>query len=96
MAIKLKLPDNRPASRNAPKPGPRAAKGKAVRVQHFSLGDPLVKLFVTGFAVAGIVFMTMFVYYYVKYARIVERRMAGPIFSNAAKIYARPQRVADR
>jgi len=93
VAIKLKLPDNRPASRSAPKPGPRATKVKAAQVQHFSLGDPLVKLFVTGFTVAGIVFMAMFVYYYAKYERIVDRRMAGPIFSNAAKIYARPRRV---
>jgi penicillin-binding protein 1B len=94
VAIKLKLPDSRPAARSASKSGPRPAKGKAAQTQHFSLGDPLVKLFVTGFAIAGIVFLTMFVYFYVKYERIVDRRMAGPIFSTAAKIYARPQTVS--
>ncbi len=36
----------------------------------------------------------MFTYFYVKYERIVDRRMAGPIFTNAAKIYARPQTVS--
>ena len=36
----------------------------------------------------------MFAYFYLKYSRVVDRRMAGGIFSNAAKIYARPQAVA--
>jgi penicillin-binding protein 1B len=35
----------------------------------------------------------VFAYYYVKYERIVERRMQGPIFANAAKIYALPKLV---
>jgi penicillin-binding protein 1B len=63
-------------------------------VHHFSLSDPLVKLFVAGFLIAGVIFLAMFTYFYVKYERIVDRRMAGPIFSNAAKIYARPQTVS--
>ncbi|MGO9518443.1 MAG: transglycosylase domain-containing protein, partial [Candidatus Korobacteraceae bacterium] len=58
-----------------------------------SLGDPLVKLFVSGFMIAGVIFLAMFTYFYVKYERIVDRRMAGPIFSNAARIYARPQTI---
>ena len=94
MAIKLKFPDSRRPARSAPKAGPRVAKGKAPQVRAFSFSDPLVKLFVAGFMVAGIVFMAMFAYFYVKYERIVDRRMAGPIFSNAAKIYARPQTVS--
>jgi len=53
-----------------------------------------VKLFVAAFLVAGIVCMGMFAYFYVKYQRVVERRMAGPIFSTAAKIYARPQVIS--
>ena len=53
----------------------------------------MVKLFAIGFLGAGILFLAMFAYVYVKYERIVDRRMAGPIFSNAAKIYARPQTV---
>ena len=36
----------------------------------------------------------MFGYYYMKYERIVDRRMSGEIFSNAAKIYARPRLVS--
>lgn len=51
-------------------------------------------MFVSGFILAGILFMAVFTYFYVKYERIVDRRMAGPIFSNAAKIYARPKTVS--
>ena len=54
----------------------------------------MVKLFAAGFLVVAVIFLTAFTYFYVKYQRIVDRRMAGPIFSNAAKIYARPQTVA--
>jgi penicillin-binding protein 1B len=46
------------------------------------------------FLVAAIVFMGGFVYFYVKYSRIVDKRMAGPVFSNAAKLYARPKVVS--
>ncbi len=37
--------------------------------------------------------MAVFGYLYVKYGNIVDRRMSGPIFSSAARIYARPQTV---
>jgi penicillin-binding protein 1B len=57
------------------------------------LADPLVKLFALGFLVLGIVIMVGCGYFYSKYERIVDRRMAGPIFSNAAKIYARPMTI---
>ena len=94
MAIKLKLPDNRPAARGVPAPSSRSVRSKARRVRTLSLQDPLVKLFVAGFLIAAILFVGMFTYVYVKYERIVNRRMAGPIFSNAAKIYARPKSVS--
>ncbi len=50
-------------------------------------------MFVTGFAVVGILFLGIFAYWYIKYERIVDRRMAGPLFNNAAKIYAHPLTV---
>jgi penicillin-binding protein 1B len=85
VAIKVKVPDRSPAV--------RASKSTA-RTRHFSFRDPLVKLFVAGFILAGIVFMGVFAYVYVKYERVVDRRMAGGIFSNAAKIYARPRTLS--
>ncbi len=33
----------------------------------------------------------VFAYYYVKYDRIIERRIKGPIFASSARIYARPE-----
>ena len=72
---------------------PVVARGRPARTQHFSLADPLVKLFVSGFVIAGVLFLAVFTYFYVKYGNIVDRRMSGPIFSNAARIYARPQTV---
>ncbi|MGA2369799.1 MAG: transglycosylase domain-containing protein [Candidatus Korobacteraceae bacterium] len=71
----------------------RASKSPA-RTRHFSFRDPLVKLFVAGFLLAGIFFVGVFAYFYVKYERVVDRRMAGGIFSNAAKIYARPRTIS--
>jgi penicillin-binding protein 1B len=48
---------------------------------------------VAGFLIAGILFLATFAFLYVKYEGIVDRRMSGQIFSNTAKIYARPQIV---
>ncbi|HEY6937672.1 MAG TPA: penicillin-binding protein, partial [Terriglobales bacterium] len=47
----------------------------------------------TAVAVAGV-----FTFYWVKYARIVDRRLSGPIFDNTAKIYGAPEviRVGER
>ncbi len=45
------------------------------------------------FLVCGLLFMAVFAFFYVKYERIVDRRMSGPIFNNAARIYARPRTV---
>jgi penicillin-binding protein 1B len=67
---------------------------RPARIRHFSFRDPLVKLFAACLLVAGIVFMGVFAYVYVKYERVVDRRMAGGIFSNAAKIYARPHTIS--
>jgi penicillin-binding protein 1B len=93
VAIRVKLPDGRASTRSTSGRNARAGRGRAARVQHFSIADPLVKLFVAGFLIAGFVFVGVFTHFYVKYERIVDRRMAGPIFSSAARIYARPQTV---
>jgi penicillin-binding protein 1B len=37
---------------------------------------------------------TVFAFYYVRYERLIDTRMRGRIFNNAAKIYARPREVA--
>jgi penicillin-binding protein 1B len=92
VGIKLKLPD-RFRARGASRPA-RGRQGKPRQSQRFSVHDPLVKLFIAGFLTVAIVAMAVFAYVYIKYEKIVDRRMAGPIFSNAAKIYARPETVS--
>ena len=92
MAIKLKLPDRQPASR-APKSSSRPA-AKTPHARHFSFHDPLVKIFVIAFLCIGMAFMAVFAFFYFKYERVVDRRMAGGIFTNAAKIFARPRLVS--
>ena len=83
---------SRPPS--APKRAPRPTPRKPTHGHHFTLGDPIVKGLVAAFLIAGILLLGIFAIFYVKYERIVDRRMSGQIFNNAAKIYARPQTIA--
>jgi penicillin-binding protein 1B len=53
-----------------------------------------VKTLVAAFLVTGILLMAVFAFLYVKYEGIVDRRMAGPIFNTAAKIFARPRVIS--
>ena len=92
MAIKVKVPDRTPVART-PKAKLRPAS-RPVRVRKFSFKDPLVKIFSAAFLLACVVFIVVFSYYYVKYERVVDRRMAEGIFTNAAKIYARPRIIS--
>jgi penicillin-binding protein 1B len=90
VAIKVKLAGNRPRT---PSKGANRGHRKSAPGHHFTLGDPIVKMMIAGFLIAGILFMAGFAYFYVKYERIVDRRMAGPLFNNTAKIYARPRTI---
>jgi len=69
-------------------------KAKRKSAQLLSLSHPLVKLAIVGFVVLTLIVVGVFSYYYVKYDRIVEARIRGPIFSTSAKIYARPPVVS--
>ena len=89
MAIKVKVPERKPVA-----PAPKGKSARPVRVRHFSFKDPLVKIFSAVFLLACLVVAGVFSYFYVKYERVVDRRMAGGIFTNAAKIYARPRVVS--
>lgn len=56
--------------------------------------DPVFRFALAAFGLLAIVFVVAFSYFYVKYDRIIERRFKGPVFANAAKIYAAPQTVS--
>lgn len=79
MAIKIRIPGNSGQSRG--------------RVARAYLGDPLVKAALAIFVLFTLAVVGVFSYYYVKYERIVDRRMHGPIFSDSAKVFAAPRAV---
>jgi penicillin-binding protein 1B len=56
--------------------------------------DPVLRLALGSFAVLALLFIASFSYFYVKYDRIIEARFKGPVFANAAKIYASPRTLA--
>jgi penicillin-binding protein 1B len=81
VAIKVKIPRGRPSQKQT---------GKK-RKSDFHLGDPVVKVGASVFLIVAMAMFAVFAYYYVKYDKIIDRRMRGQIFNNSAKIYARPQ-----
>ena len=53
----------------------------------------VVRIAVAVFVVFSAIIVGTFVFYYVRYARIVDRRMSGPVFNNAASIFAQPEPI---
>jgi penicillin-binding protein 1B len=78
VALKVKIPQQQ-----------KKKIGKGMRLSQLSWSNPLIKLGLVAFVVTTLVSLAVFSYYYVKYDRIVEARIRGPIFSASAKIYAR-------
>ncbi len=86
MAIKIKIPRVlRPA-----KSGRTSARAG---VSHFSFSDPVVRIAATFFLVATLIVLGVFIRYYVKYEKIIDRRLHGQIFTAATQIYARPATI---
>ena len=56
-----------------------------------TLSHPAVRAGVAAFIILSMVVFGVFAFYYVKYQKIVDARMRGPIFTTSAQIYARPQ-----
>ncbi len=50
--------------------------------------DAVVVIAAAVFVALVLAVFAFFTFYYVKYARIVDRRMHGPIFNNSARVYA--------
>ncbi len=72
-----------------------AIKIKIPRVKGFrgSLKNPFLRAGLAAFLIISLVLFGVFSYYYIKYQKIVDKRMSGPIFANTAKIYAQPREV---
>lgn len=54
------------------------------------LADPIVQAAVAAFLILCTAAFGVFAFYYVKYQKIIDQRMSGPVFANTAKIYAAP------
>jgi penicillin-binding protein 1B len=89
VAIKIKFPSfNRkrtPASKEAA--GKARPRAKAVGWRQY---EREIRIGVAAFIVGCLCIFAVFTYYYVKYQKIVDKRMSGQIFAPSAKIYARP------
>jgi penicillin-binding protein 1B len=81
VAIKLKIPKG-----NARKNG--KATGRLSR-------DPVLRAALVVFLLLAVSLTVFLSYFYIKYDRIIERRFRTPVFSNSAKIYAKPHTVRD-
>jgi penicillin-binding protein 1B len=65
-------------------------RGKGIRGR---LSHPAVKATVAAFIVVCMILFGIFAHYYVKYQKIVDKRLNAPLFANTAKIYAAPETV---
>jgi penicillin-binding protein 1B len=55
--------------------------------------SPIFKISLAAFLVASISLSATFLYFYVEYSRIIDRKLSGEVFKNTAKIYATPYRI---
>jgi penicillin-binding protein 1B len=72
----------------------RIPRGKRQNGTRRGFNDPVLRFAIGAFAILALAFICFFSYFYVKYDRIIEARFKGPVFANAAKIYAQPQTIA--
>lgn len=77
MAIRLKIPK----------------VGKAKGSSRFLPRDPITRAALLLFVTLSVLILGFFSYFYVKYDRIIDKRFSGQVFSNSARIYARPETI---
>src|ERR1700726_4414721 len=83
MAIKLKIPTTRSTGQ----------RGRSRGQSSLLARDPIVRIALLGFLSLSLLVVGFFVYWYVKYDRIIEQRFRGPVFASSAKIFASPEVV---
>ena len=71
----------------------RIPRSSSTGIGRFLPQDAVLRAGVAIFVIAAVVVTGVFTFYWVKYARIVDRRLSGPIFDNTAKIYGAPEVV---
>ena len=66
---------------------PRSKRGKS----SFFLSAPFIRASVAVFIILCTIGVGVFAFYYVKYQKLIDQRMSGPVFANASKIYGNPR-----
>jgi len=54
---------------------------------------PFGRVLLIGFALITVLWLGVFLYFYVKYARVIDERLRAGVFANSAKIFAAPETV---
>ncbi len=54
----------------------------------------MLRFALASFTVLAVAFVVAFSFFYVKYDRIIARRFEGPVFANAARIFAAPHSIS--
>jgi penicillin-binding protein 1B len=55
------------------------------------LTSPVLRATVAAFIICCTIGLGVFAYFYVKYQKLIDQRMSGPVFANASKIYGTPR-----
>ena len=55
------------------------------------LSDPIVRAAAAAFIIICTIFFGIFAFYYIRFQKVIDQKMAGPIFNNSSKIYAIPR-----
>ncbi|MCU1285703.1 MAG: Penicillin-binding protein [Acidobacteriales bacterium] len=63
-------------------------KGKRGR---FHPSNPVIRAAVAAFIILCTVVLGIFAVFYIRYQKLIDQRMSGPVFANASKIYATPR-----
>ena len=87
MAIKIKFPSFNRKGTTGSKDTAAKSRAKAVGWRRY---EREIRVGLAAFIVVCLCFFAVFSFYYIKYQRIVDKRMSGQIFAPSAKIYARP------
>jgi penicillin-binding protein 1B len=55
------------------------------------LSDPIVRAAAAAFIIVCTIFFGVFAFYYIRFQKLIDQKMAGPVFANSSKIYSIPR-----
>jgi penicillin-binding protein 1B len=55
------------------------------------LSDPIVRAAAAAFIILSTIIFGVFAFYYIRFQKLIDQKMAGPVFNNSSKIYAIPR-----